>query len=152
MIKICDDDEFLSVVKEVTSADNYKYLTQNIQHADVTVARHCLMVASCVYKVAKYLKMKTDYHNLIRASLLHDYFFYDWHDKNKGFRGHGFKHPAFALENAEKDFDLSDREKDMIKKHMFPLTLFSIPKYKESWLLSLCDKYVATMEVLRLYK
>ena len=59
---------------------------------------------------------------------------------------HGRYHPGAALKNAEQDFDLSDRERDIIKKHMFPLTL-TPPAFKESFLVSLVDKGCSVYEI-----
>jgi hypothetical protein len=42
--------------------------------------------------------------------------------------------------------DLSDREKDAILKHMWPL-YWGMPKYRESVAVTLADKYAATLEV-----
>ena len=50
----------------------------------------------------------------------------------------------------EKDEDLLlkcgfDKEKDMIIKHMWPVTL-AVPKYKETFIITLVDKYFAVAE------
>ena len=37
------------------------------------------------------------------------------------------------------------KEEDMIRSHMFPINL-SVPKYAESWIVSMVDKCVATNE------
>ena len=76
----------------------------------------------------------------------HDYFLYDWHEKDDSHKLHGFRHPGFALKNALKRWKLNEIEKDVIKKHMFPLTLFLVPKYKESIIVCLVDKVCATYE------
>ena len=39
-------------------------------------------------------------------------------------------------------------EKDIIAKHMWPLTLRKVPKYKESFLISFVDKYTSTSETV----
>ena len=83
---------------------------------------------------------------LLRGALLHDYFLYDWHEKNKYHRWHGFTHAGRALRNARKDFRLSEREQDIIAKHMFPLNL-ALPRYRESVLVCLVDKWCSTYEV-----
>jgi uncharacterized protein len=44
---------------------------------------------------------------------------------------------------------LNDIEKDIIEKHMWPLTL-KLPKYKEAFIVSFVDKYCAFMESIRL--
>ena len=75
------------------------------------------------------------------------YFLYDWHEKDKSHRLHGFYHPSTALRNAKEDFDLNPIEENMIARHMFPLTPIP-PRYKEAWILCLADKYCATVETL----
>ena len=84
---------------------------------------------------------------MIRGALLHDYFLYDWHEKGENHRLHGFYHPKRALLNARKHFDLNGIEEDIIIKHMFPLT-FPAPKYKESVIVCIVDKWISTKETL----
>ena len=57
-----------------------------------------------------------------------------------------FVHPKEALKTAKSQFDLSPKEADMIRSHMFPINL-SVPKYAESWIVSMVDKAVATGEL-----
>ena len=80
-----------------------------------SVYRHSLAVAyfSCYLAEKMHLKVRT--REMIRGALLHDYFLYDWHEKSKDHRLHGFTHPARALKNAEQIFDLTPVEKDIIK-------------------------------------
>ena len=69
--------------------------------------------------------------------MLHDLFLYDWrHSKKKlNLEGlHAFVHPKIALRNASELFLLNDKEKDIILKHMWPVTFFSLPKYRESYI------------------
>ena len=60
---------------------------------------------------------------------------------------HGFEHPTKALKNAGKYFDITEKEGDMIAKHMFPLTV-TPPKYKETFVIVLVDKFCSFNEVL----
>ena len=57
-----------------------------------------------------------------------------------------FFHPYASLKNASKYFNLTEREKDIIITHMFPSLPHKVPKYMESWIVSLVDKIVATYE------
>ena len=84
---------------------------------------------------------------LVRAALLHDYFLYDWHTPDPAHRLHGFRHAGTALRNADRDFELNDTERDMIKKHMFPLNP-APPRFKETAVLCLADKYCALRETV----
>ena len=69
------------------------------------------------------------------------------HLDEKGERLHGFEHPTKALKNAGKYFDITEKEGDMIAKHMFPLTV-TPPKYKETFVIVLVDKFCSFNEVL----
>ena len=46
---------------------------------------------------------------------------------------------------AKRHFEITKKEEDMIRSHMFPINL-SVPKYAESWIVSMVDKCVATNE------
>ncbi len=118
-----------------------------IQHGDTSVYEHCLAVTRMSIKLARSLRMAIDMNALIRGCLLHDYFLYDWHDGVKWHRLHGFRHPNFALRNARRDFDLNEVEADMIRSHMFPMTISKVPHHKESVILCIADKIVSTKEV-----
>jgi uncharacterized protein len=90
---------------------------------------------------------------MIRGALLHDYFQYDWHDAKTDIRRrfHGFYHPGIALQNADREYILTPRERDIIKKHMWPLTLVP-PICREAWMVSAADKWCSLMETLGVHK
>ena len=75
-------------------------------------------------------------------------FLYDWHNQLTPHHLHGFFHPGVALRNASMDVELTPIEHDIIKKHMFPLTLVP-PKYLESWIVCWIDKKCSTRETLQ---
>ncbi len=115
-------------------------------HGNITCYQHSLSVTLVsLYLVDKY-KWQVNEKSLIRGALLHDYYLYDWHIVDKSHRFHGLIHACKALKNACRDFKLNDIEKDIIRKHMFPLNI-TLPKYKESWVVTLADKIVASKEV-----
>lgn len=123
------------------------------QHGTTSVFEHCVSVAKFSLLMAYYLerkfKFKVDRDSLVRAALLHDYFLYDWHDKTiPGHNIHGFTHPRTAMLNADRDFGLNEIEKDIISKHMFPLT-FMPPRYRESVIVTLADKWCALCETFK---
>lgn len=122
--EIClkNEEEFFRILKEVKKESRLQETDQYLQHGVTSVYRHSLAVAyfSCYLAEKMHLKVRT--REMIRGALLHDYFLYDWHEKSKDHRLHGFTHPARALKNAEQIFDLTPVEKDIIKRHMFPLT------------------------------
>ena len=111
-----------------------------------------MQVAYFTYLSCK--KLKLDYVSATRAAMLHDLFLYDWRKKYRktNLSGlHAFVHPKIALENACKTFNLNDIEKDIIVKHMWPVTL-SLPKYKESYIVTIMDKYSACIETFSYIK
>lgn len=116
------------------------------QHGSSTCYDHSVSVAKAALYMAMFLPFRFKHSQLVRGALLHDYFLYDWHiDRPE--KLHGFSHPSTALENAKRDFaDITPLEENIIKRHMFPLTPVP-PRYRESFLVSLADKYCATKEV-----
>ena len=84
--------------------------------------------------------------------MLHDLFLYDWRFRQSNRKGlHAFTHPKTALNNSLKLFFLNNIEKDIILKHMWPVTI-KLPKYKESYIVSCIDKYCAICESINSYK
>lgn len=134
--------------KDILKFPKVKEEKKYIQHGNVSVYQHTLLVAIGCLKFAESTKMKVDKKALVRGALLHDYFLYDWHKKDESHKLHGFTHAKKAFINASNDFKLNDIEKNMIICHMFPLNL-RIPKYRESAILCLIDKACAINEIFR---
>ena len=147
-----ENARFLAIARQVVGKARYNEMKQYISHSDITVYGHCIKVARVAYGLAVKYRIKCDLRALVRGALLHDYYLYDWHDPNKGFRWHGFKHHKFALQNAMRDFKLSKKEQNIIYSHMFPLTFWALPKCREAWLVTLADKIVATAETAKKYR
>ena len=84
-----------------------------------------------------------------RGGLLHDLFLYDWHfyRRRKGERLHGFEHPKKALANASALFSLTWKEREIILRHMWPLTI-TPPRCREAYVIVAYDKYCSLMETL----
>ena len=144
--------EFVKLAREILREGRYSEMKKYYSHSDVTVYTHCIKVAFAAYAFAVKHDIRCDRKALVRGALLHDYYLYDWHDPNKGFCWHGFKHHRFALQNAERDFPLTKRERKIIHSHMFPLTFWCLPTCLEAWIVSIADKIVATEETLKKYK
>lgn len=146
------DKDIIEVIKlygsDILESENINLLKKCIQHGNVSVFEHSLKVAYLSLKISRMLKLNIDEKSLVRGALLHDYFLYDWHVKDKSHRLHGYTHANTALKNAKRDFKINKIEENMIKCHMFPLNLFSIPKYKEAKILCICDKLCAISETL----
>ena len=143
--KIYADKEFINIIKNLIENKTVQKMKDYKQHYETTCFDHCLTSSYYCYKICK--KFGLDYISCSRAAMLHDLFLYDWRKRENGITGlHAFTHPRTAYENASKLFDLNNKETDIILKHMWPVTFFSFPKYKESFILTLVDKYCALNE------
>lgn len=138
---------------DILASDNFKKTREHIQHGNVTVNSHCVNVAKYSLAISKKLGIRCSEKDLVRGALLHDYFLYDWHEKIHRDRKklHGFYHPGIALRNAAKEYKLTNREKDIIKKHMWPLTVVP-PQCREAWIVTAADKYCSLLETIRLHR
>lgn len=144
--------EYYKIVKDILKNKKFQEL-KNFKHHSSSIYEHAKGVSFLSYKLAK--SMKLDANSTARGALLHDMFFYQWRTHQSYVEGkkqwHAFHHPKEALKNAEKEFQLSDMERDIIEKHMWPLP-FKFPKYKESFLVSFVDKYLAIGELLNTFR
>ncbi|MEN6490223.1 MAG: phosphohydrolase [Smithella sp.] len=136
-------DEFMDILAPLLNTDDVQRLSEFRHHGFNTRLEHSLEVAWRSYAVAKTLSL--DYVSTARGALLHDLFFYDW--MREGPRLHGCRHPKISLQNAVKTVDLNKREKDIIKKHMWPLTLMP-PIYAESWVVCFVDTYCSIKDCI----
>lgn len=145
-----DMREFEEIIRDITNNETVQKMKNYKQHYETTCFDHCKMVSYYSYLLCK--KYNLDYISAARAGMLHDLFLYNWRLREDGRKGlHAFTHPAVALENASKLFHLNEKEQDIILKHMWPVTI-KLPKYKESYIITLVDKYCAIQESIKAYK
>lgn len=144
--KINNNNDFNKIIHDIKNNKTVLQMSNYRQHANTTCYEHCLYVAYYTYLVCK--KLNLDYISATRAAMLHDLFLYDWRQRLNGRKGlHAFTHPHTALKNASKLFKLNDIEKDVIVKHMWPVTP-AFPLYIESFIVTFADKYSAVKETL----
>ena len=134
-----------TIVAELEQSGRFSLEKQYYQHGATSVYSHRVQVAFFSLYLSRKLKLRVNERALIRGALLHDYFLYDWHDRDHGHSLHGFTHPGTALKNAKKDYDLDPIEENIIHRHMFPLTPVP-PVCWEAWIVCLADKYCALKE------
>lgn len=138
---------------DILKSRNFRKTKEYIQHGNMTVNAHVLNVARYSILLNDKIHANSQKRDLVRGALLHDYFLYDWHkpDKENPHRLHGFFHPGVALRNASREYELTDREKDIIKKHMWPLTV-KPPMCREAWIVTAADKWCSLLETLHMHK
>ena len=136
------NEDFLNIVENILENEEFQAM-KDITHHGITRYYHLLRVSYYTYFVCKALRL--DYKKATRAALLHDFFYNEegsGHSKARVWR----MHPEYALNNAERVFgSLSDKERDIIKTHMFPVT-FTPPKYMESWIVDIIDDIAGIYE------
>lgn len=144
------DNEFNDIIHPLIENKTVQEMKNFRQHYETTCFDHCLTAAYYCYCICK--KYHLDYKSATRAAMLHDLFLYDWRKRQPGRKGlHAFTHGKTACENACKLFDLNDKEKDIIIKHMWPVTI-AFPKSFEGFILTFVDKYCAMSESFEILK
>ena len=141
-------EEFSTLTEDILNNKEFKKV-KYIEHHGSTRYEHLMRVSYNSYRVAKFLHFR--YKEVARAALLHDFFYSDELRTQKEKFISTFTHPKLALENSMKNFELNDLEQNIIKSHMFPIA-FYLPRYKESILVSIVDKLVASYEFAHKFK
>ena len=146
---------FEECIDSLFVTDSVQKMKDIKHHVNLTCLDHSLFVSYVSYRICKFLKW--DYKAAARGGLLHDLFLYDWRKSDAPDGWHGSVHPKVALKNAEELFEslegeeLNFLERDMIVKHMWPVT-FSKPSYKESMIVCMVDKICAVTEMALVFK
>ncbi len=138
----------IEMITELSESGSFLKEKQYMQHGNTSVYDHSVLVATNSLRLSRFLKLNVEEKSLVRGALLHDYFLYDWHEKGDGsHRLHGLFHPGRSCKNAIRDYDVNDLEQEIIRKHMFPLTVLP-PSRKEAWIVCIVDKYCALRETI----
>lgn len=142
--------EFFEAIQDLAENPIVLEMHKYPHHCETSCYQHCLNVAYYNYKICR--KLGLNARAAARAGMLHDLFLYDWrvHAKRTHDHFHAMTHPRKALNNANKYFKLSDLEKEIILKHMWPLTVVP-PKSKEAFIISITDKYCGFCEIADYY-
>lgn len=141
-----DWDCYLKYAGDIYNTPQLQKLSQFEQHLKINRLQHIRSVAYLSFLISR--KLKLDYVSTARAATMHDLFYYDWREDDVSHKLHGYRHPKTALKNAfYLCGTLNKKEVDIIKKHMWPLTVIP-PKYLESIVVTSMDKYCATIEMI----
>jgi HD superfamily phosphodiesterase len=146
------EHEYYETIQDIHGHEEFIKLKDYFHH-NSSIYEHVQEVAYLSYRICKFLKL--DHRSATRGAILHDFFLYDWRDHDEPDlhrkKFHGVEHPLIALANAKKHFSVNEIEEDIIKKHMWPLTIVP-PKYKESFIVSFIDKYISSKEFINEFK
>lgn len=137
-----EQDFFFQTINKIIYTKDFLRLKQFRHHGNISTYTHVVKVAYMSFCYAIKHRKKINKTELIIAALLHDLYFYDWHDKHNGIHLHGLFHPKKAVKNAKRLYHISKREERHMAHHMFPLTLIP-PTTKEGWIICLFDKLAA---------
>lgn len=147
MIKINKD--FKIIVNDILSNSKFKELDKMKHHGNCnTTYQHSIKTAYFAYKFCNFCNMnREDTERITRATLLHDFYDSNWRYKKHRpfFKKHAFKHGEEAAKNAFELFNITDKQRDAIEHHMFPLTKW--PKHKDGWVVTFADKIISTQEM-----
>ena len=136
--------EFRELIRDIVTTREFRAMREYRHHIKGSVYDHSVKVAYLCYLHYKRHGGPGELRELVRGALLHDFYLYDWHDRLPGHRLHLFTHPQEALRNAKRHYpDLTPRETDMIRNHMFPITPHTLPRTAAGWLICFYDKVAA---------
>ena len=132
---------------DILAHPSFKALSRNKQHHNSNTYAHVIHVAVLAIKFARFWHIKVDERALVRAALLHDYYLYDWHDKENRKKKHARRHGKYAADNAERDFGINAKIRSFIENHMWPINFFHFPKGVEGWIIVYADKTATFQEL-----
>jgi uncharacterized protein len=145
-----------SAGSDIIGSDGFRISRMHRHHYHTNVADHSINVAEYSVKFGGALRragIRVNTEELVRGALLHDYFLYNLYDKRDGLYPHkirmlrGIFHPGDAYRMASKYFQVTDKEKDIIIHHMWPLTIIP-PMCREAWIVTAADKFCAIRELI----
>ncbi len=144
-------NDFYDSIKDLI-VDEHVQAMKDIQQHTKYISRydHSLFVAYIAHKIS--LRLGADAKIAARGGLLHDFEKHDKVRKSTSPFKMFFIHSKVAKSHANEVFFLNEVEQDIIVKHMWPMTPHLLPKYKESFIVNLADKYCAAMELLGRHK
>lgn len=137
-----------AMIEEVVNHEEWLKLNEYAHHIVDNRAYHSLRVC-CIAFNSAVAQNNGNLRSVAIGSILHDFFLYNWVDKDCPSEGKFYRHlcmhPEVSLQNATIYFphliDIDrDRITDIILKHMFPFPINRVPSYPESWLVTMADK------------
>lgn len=138
---------YLSIVGDLLTMDIVDSMKNYNHHGKITTHFHSVHVSYKVYKTCVNFNIEPT--EIVRASLLHDFYLYDWHI-TKHEQKHAWYHPKASVKNIEKYIGtLTPMQKYMILRHMWPLSV-APPNSLGGYILTFTDKHCANLEFMGL--
>lgn len=137
------EQQYRKEVEQILNNKDFQKLRYYKQHNWSDRLMHSINVSYLSWLMAR--RLGCDAKAAARAGLLHDFCLYDFHEKSADGERQAFLHPKVAAENSMEHFDISEKERDAILSHMFPLG--PLPKSREAWLITIADKVCAAAEL-----
>ena len=128
--------------------EDIKKMLEIPMHRGSNCYLHSFRIAKIAVRMALKKKKKLNYKTILQASILHDFYLYDWRKDKSLLKDHGLNHPYVASKNAKHSFDIDNDVSNAIMSHMWPLNIKIYPKSMEAKILSICDKRIAIKEAL----
>ncbi|MCR5747777.1 MAG: HD domain-containing protein [Lachnospiraceae bacterium] len=141
-------DIIIKYGNDVLISKEFKNAFEQTHHLNTTVGDHTLGVTAEAIKfcLKHHLTDDITLHNVVTSCLCHDLGILGRYDKFKNAYQCLKGHPKQSAEEYVRlTGEANDRVLDSIRCHMFPLKL-CVPRYKESWILTLADKVAASKE------
>lgn len=139
-------DIILSYGRPVLKSRTFETLMTQKHHGCSTAGIHSIRVAYFCLFLASVLGaagIHADRRILVRAALCHDLGMMERYAQYRSSRQCCFQHPVNSVKEAEKILcDISYKEEDAIRSHMFPLAVYR-PHSLEGWILTVADKMAA---------
>lgn len=136
--------EYREAISQLLQSPEFSALA-DFRHHKMTRQQHSFNVSWYGFRLARLFRL--DAAAAARSGLLHDLFYYNFREAHCSKNQHIYQHPQQALVNARQLTELSPKEEDIILNHMWPMCPRR-PQYKETYLVSLIDKYCCLLELL----
>lgn len=142
MIDNIHDKQYKMIVDYILNDKEFNKISSSYHHGTDRLD-HSIKVSYYSYLIAR--KFGLDYETSATAGLLHDFFITSNNKTLIESTESLFKHAKIASNNAIEQFGISEKEKNIIETHMFPINP-KPPRFIEGWIVSMVDKAVGLFE------
>lgn len=143
-----DGREFLALIRPLLRHPAVNVLSTYRHHMTIDRLQHVISVAYLAYHIC--LDKGLDAKEAAVAALLHDLFYFD-SERGDAPRHPWLRHPAIAWENASPLYPFTELGRDVICRHMWPLTR-RLPETREGRIVCWADKYCAMREFFHSFR